>query len=125
MTDTGVPQHRVAIQDVSAWILRIGVILSVTVMLTGLLVSFLHNHVDVARMQHSTFEYRPSLVWQGVRQVRGKAIIEVGIYLLVFTPILRVFASMVLFIVEERDWFYGLITFLVLILTLTGLILLR
>src|SRR6185436_59325 len=115
----------VAIQDVSAWILRIGVVLSVAIMLTGLLVSFLHNHVDVPRMQHSTFEYRPSLVWQGVRQVRGKAIIEAGIYLLVFTPILRVFASMLLFIFEERDWFYGLITFLVLVLTLTGLIFLR
>ena len=34
----------------------------------------------------------------------GKAIIEVGIYLLVLTPILRVAASMVLFLFEERDW---------------------
>jgi uncharacterized membrane protein len=63
------------------------------------------------------------VILDGVRHGSGKAIVEVGIYMLVFTPVIRVFASMILFIVVERDWPYALITFAVLALTLTGLFL--
>ena len=115
----------VAIEDTSSWVLRIGVVASVAVMLIGISVSYLHNHVEVERMQHSTFDYQPSTIWLGLRQVRGKAIIETGIYLLVLTPILRVLTSMVLFLVKDRDWLYAAITLVVLMLTLAGLVLLR
>jgi len=70
------------------------------------------------------FDYRPSVILDGLHHGSGKAIIEVGIYLLVFTPIMRVFASMMLFILTARDWMYALMTLAVLILTLTGLFLL-
>jgi uncharacterized membrane protein len=110
-----------SIQDVSAWILRVGVVLSVVVMLSGMLVSFVHNGMNVQRIEQSTFDYRLSVIVDGLRHGSGKAIVELGIYLLVFTPILRVLASMILFIVTERDWLYALITFAVLALTLIGL----
>lgn len=71
----------VAIDDASSWVLRIGVVASIAVMLIGISVSYLRNHVEVERMQHSTFDYQPSTIWLGLRQVRGKAIIEIGIYL--------------------------------------------
>ena len=116
---------RFTIEDTSSWVLRISVVASVAVMLIGISVSFLHNHVEVERMQHSTFDYQPSTIWLGLRQVRGKAIIETGIYLLVRTPVMRVITSMALFVVKERDWLYAAITFLVLVLTLAGLVLVR
>ena len=115
----------VTIEDTASWVLRIGVIASVAVMLLGISVSFLHNHVEVERMQHSTFDYQPSTIWLGLRQVRGKAIIETGIYLLVLTPVIRVITSMALFVVKEDDWLYAAITLLVLVLTLAGLVLVR
>ena len=115
----------ISIEDVSSWILRGGVVAAVGMMLIGISVSFLHNHVQVERMQHSTFDYQPSTIWLGLRQVRGKAIIETGIYLLVLTPVIRVITSMALFVVKERDWLYAAITLLVLVLTLAGLVLVR
>ena len=114
-----------SIQDLSAWILRAGVILSVVIMLSGMFVSFFHNGMNVERIEQSTFDYRPGVIFDGLRHGSGKAIVEIGIYLLVFTPILRVFASMVWFLVTERDWLYAVITFVVLLLTLTGLFLLH
>ena len=108
------------VQDVSAWILRAGVVLSVSIMLTGITVSSLHNRVSVERMEHARFDYQLPVLMQGLSEGRGKAIIEVGVYLLVFTPIMRVLASMIRFL-EKRDWLYALITSLVLMLTLAGL----
>lgn len=116
-------QPGLSIQNVSSWILRIGVIASVSVMLLGIFVSFLHNRVDVERMEHSRFEYQPSAIWTGLRAGSGKAIIEVGIYMLVLTPILRVAASVAFFTFEERDPLYAVITSIVLAMTLAGLLL--
>ena len=124
-TSAFAPEHGITIQDASAWILRVGVVTSVAVMVFGVIVSFMHNGVTVDRMEHATFEYHPSALWHGLRTFRGQAIIELGIYLLVLTPIMRVVTSMVLFLVEERDWLYAIVTFLVLVLTLAGLLLLK
>src|SRR5262245_54449837 len=93
----------VTVQDISAWILRSGVILSVVIMLLGIVVSCLHNRVRVERMEHSTFDYQLRVLLEGLSEGRGKAIIEVGIYILVFTPIMRVLASMIIFL-GQRDW---------------------
>jgi uncharacterized membrane protein len=115
----------IAIQDVSAWILRAGVIASVAVMLAGLALSLVHRPLSVQDMQHAAFDGRLSTLWRGLRDARGQAVVELGIYLLVFTPILRVVASMLLFFFEERDRLYTVVTFLVLVLTLAGLLFLR
>ena len=45
------------INDVSAWVLRTGVIVSASVMLLGLLVSFLHGTVSLDRVEHARFTY--------------------------------------------------------------------
>ena len=116
------PEHGLTIQDVSAWVLRVGVGASVAVMLIGIAFSFFHDNASVSRMQTETFEYNPRLIWHGVMGGHGKAIIEVGIYLLVLTPIMRVVMSMLMFAFHEHDWLYAMITFVVLVLTLTGLL---
>lgn len=111
-----------AINDVSAWVLRAGVVSSVLVMLTGIIFSFVHGTVSLERMQTARFKYDPAAVLRGVIHGRGQSIIEAGIYLLVLTPVVRVLMSMILFILAERDWVYGAITLVVLALTLAGLI---
>jgi uncharacterized membrane protein len=112
----------IAIEDVSAWVLRIGIVLSALTMLTGIFFSFAHGTVSVQRMKTDPLNDQPAVIWRGICHGSGKSIIEAGIYLLVFTPIMRVLASFILFAVAKRDWVYSLITLVVLILTLTGLL---
>jgi uncharacterized membrane protein len=116
---------RGTIQNASALILRVGVITSMLVMLVGLSISFAHRPLSVEYMQRAAFDGRLSTLWRGLREGRGQSVMELGIYLLVFTPILRVAVSMVLFLIEERDRRYTVITFGVLVLTLAGLLFLR
>jgi uncharacterized membrane protein len=116
------PAHHATISDVSAWVLRFGVVCSSLVMLTGIIVSFVHGTVSIERMTSDGFDYYPSVIWNLIRHGHGKGIIEAGIYLLVFTPIVRVAASTLLFAFQERDRLYTAITLIVLILTLTGLL---
>jgi uncharacterized membrane protein len=113
---------KLTIEGASAWVLRIGVASSVTVMLIGIGFSFAHGTISVQRMQSDGFEYRLSEIGRGIAAGRGKSIIEAGIYLLVLTPVMRVLASMILFVLVERDRIYSLITLIVLLLTLTGLL---
>ena len=116
------PAHDPVISEVSAWVLRIGVLLSSLVMLAGLIVSFIHGTVSIQRMTSDGFDYHPANILNGILHCRGKDIIELGIYILLFTPILRVAASSILFAFQEKDRLYTLITLVVLILTLAGLL---
>jgi uncharacterized membrane protein len=102
--------------------LRGGVVCSSLVMLVGILFTFAHGTMSIQRMKSDGFDYRPAIILEGIRHGQGKRIIEAGIYLLVFTPILRVFASCVLFAFQDRDRLYAMITFVVLLLTLAGLL---
>jgi uncharacterized membrane protein len=116
------PKKPLPIEDASSWILRGGLVVSLTVMLVGILFSFVHGTISVSRMAHDPFDYHPSHIWQGIEGGRGKSIIEAGIYLLLLTPIMRVAVSAVLFAFEERDWFYTAVTATVLLLVLAGLL---
>jgi uncharacterized membrane protein len=111
-----------AVSEVSAWVLRIGVVLSSLVMLTGIVLSFGRAHISVHRIKTDTFDYHPSVIWDGILRGEGKRIIEAGIYLLLFTPIMRVFGSFLVFAFHDGDRVYSLITVIVLLLTLAGLI---
>ena len=116
------PDRDSSVESASAWVLRIGVCASVAVMLIGLVFSFIHGPPSLERMMHDPFEYRPSAIYHGISNLRGKAIIELGIYILVFTPITRVFMSFLLFAFDEHDRLYAIITLIVLLLTLVGLL---
>ena len=116
------PNRDSSVETASAWVLRIGVCASVAVMLIGLIFSFIHGPPSVERMTHDPFEYRPMAIFHAILRMRGKAIIELGIYLLVLTPITRVFMSFLLFAFAERDRLYAVITLFVLLLTLAGLL---
>ncbi|MHB1768680.1 MAG: DUF1634 domain-containing protein [Phycisphaerae bacterium] len=126
----GNPPHAPAkdefiIQDAAAWVLRVGVILSVAVMILGLTISFIHAPPTVKQMRHVVFTTNPMLMYQGVIHGQGKSIIDLGLLLLVLTPITRVAVSVVLFAVVDHDWFYTWVTLAVLLLTLISLLFLH
>ena len=58
-------------------------------------------------------------VWRGMLQMRGQAIVMLGLLLLIATPVMRVAASIFIF-ARERDRLYIAITTLVLLLLLTS-----
>jgi uncharacterized membrane protein len=91
-------------------------------MLFGIVVSFFHRPPTIDEFETFRFDYHPTHIWHGVLAFQGRYIIEVGIYLLVLTPVMRVAMSMILFATAERDWLYTVVTLVVLILTLTGLL---
>ena len=121
MNSSKTPSHD-AISEVSAWVLRLGVVCSSLVMLLGIALSFSRGHVSLERIKSDPFDYQPAVILKGILDLRGKAIIEAGIYLLLFTPIMRVFASILLFAFHDRDRVYTAITIVVLLLTLAGLL---
>jgi len=116
------PAHPPTISDVAAWVLRAGVVGSSVVMLIGIVFTFAHGTISVTRIKSDGFDYHPAAMVAGIANGRGKSIIEAGIYLLLFTPILRVAASTILFAFQERDRLYTVITVVVLGLTLAGLV---
>ncbi len=118
-------EGRVAIEDVASWVLRVGVIVSVTILLVGLVISFAHGGMSKQVMETQTFDLNLARLRHGVLTFQGFAWLELGILALVVTPILRVFTAMVLFAVEERDRLYAGVTFLVLVMTVASLLFIR
>jgi uncharacterized membrane protein len=126
----GTPPHapikdEFIIQDAAAWVLRVGVILSVAVMILGLTLSFIHAPPTIKEMRHVTFNTNPAAMYHGVMAGNAKSIIDLGLLLLVLTPITRVAVSVVLFAVVDHDWFYTWVTLAVLLLTLVSLLFLH
>lgn len=119
---TRVRAHPLAIEDVSSWVLRVGVVLSVTLLLLGLVLSFVHGGLTRQIMETQNFVLDAGAIRRGLAAWDGFAWLELGILVLVVTPILRVFTAMVLFAVEERDRLYTAVTFLVLVMTLASLL---
>ncbi|HYM14206.1 MAG TPA: DUF1634 domain-containing protein [Dehalococcoidia bacterium] len=120
------PRHQmVSIETASSWVLRVGVIASVVVMMTGLVLGLARGSVTVSEMEHREFSGHPSSLWHGVTSGSGFAVMEVGLLILVLTPIVRVGTAMLLFAFEDHDWVYTAVTALVLTMTLAALLLLR
>jgi uncharacterized membrane protein len=97
----------------------------VFVMLLGLLRTLASGPASAAFMREARFDADFGKIARGCVAGDGLALVELGILMLVLTPVLRVAGSMALFAVEERDWLYTGITFVVLALTLSSLLLLR
>ncbi|HTV48588.1 MAG TPA: DUF1634 domain-containing protein [Phycisphaerae bacterium] len=117
-------QNEPTIQSAAAWVLRTGVTLSALLMLIGLTLSFMHHPINVQRMQSIFFNYHPSAILASIVAGEGRGFIDLGIMVLAFTPVMRVAASMVIFAIVDRDWFYTLVTLGVLVMTLISLFLL-
>jgi uncharacterized membrane protein len=104
------------IQGAIGWVLRIGVLLSITIVIFGGAIYIYRNGHTIAN--YHTFKGIPAFVQldgiiHGILTFRGRAIIQAGIVLLIATPVLRVIFSAIGFIME-KDHLYTFITLLVL-----------
>jgi uncharacterized membrane protein len=106
-------------QVVIGWVLRTGVFLSMTIVIIGgIIYLYRHGHSIV---NYSEFKGIPNFIHSfngiinGIVTIRGRAIIQAGIILLIATPIIRVAFSAIGFILE-KDYLYTGITFIVLLI---------
>jgi len=105
-------------QAIIGWVLRIGVIVSVSIVIFGGIV-YLYRHGGEAP-DHKHFVTQPDFVQlggiiQGIIDFHGRSIIQAGIILLIATPILRIIFSTISFALE-RDRLYVVISLLVLLI---------
>ncbi|MCE1188253.1 MAG: DUF1634 domain-containing protein [Ignavibacteria bacterium] len=106
-------------------LLRVGVLLSALLVIVGGVI-FLIQH------PHETFNYsafkgeparfrQVNLIIQEALNFRGRSIIQLGLILLIATPVARVIFSLFGFLFE-KDWTYVVITFIVLTILLNSLL---
>ena len=121
----GEPKFRdVNMQAVLGWVLRIGVFVSmIVVFIGGVIYIYRHGH-SIA--DYHDFKGVPQFVHtipgiiHGIATLRGRAIIQAGIMLLIATPVIRIIFSAFGFILE-RDWLYLSITLIVLAIIIAGI----
>ena len=111
-------------------LLRIGVIASLLVLLTGLLLMFVHHpsYIQSGADFHNlttpgaAFPHSIHDVSEGIVAGRGQAVVTLGLLLLIITPILRVAVSIVAFAIQ-RDRVYVVITSAVLLILMASFLL--
>ncbi|MEO6851432.1 MAG: DUF1634 domain-containing protein [Mucilaginibacter sp.] len=112
-------------QAIIGWILRGGVVLSISIVFIGG-VLFLYRHGNSIPDYH-TFKGVPDFIhgvggiFEGILNFKGQAIIQAGIILLIFTPVIRVAFSAIGFLIE-KDYLYTAITLLVLFILVGSMI---
>jgi uncharacterized membrane protein len=106
-------------QAIIGWVLRAGVFVSMLVVFIGGVI-YLYRHGQTIANYHEfkgipDFVHSPAGIINGILTLRGRAIIQGGIVLLIATPIVRVVFSAIGFIIE-KDYLYTSITFIVLLI---------
>jgi uncharacterized membrane protein len=111
-------------------LLRVGVIASVALIIIGTMLTFIQHPdyvsssaiLDSAVGPGATFPHELDALAASMRQLRGEAIVTLGLLVLIATPVLRVAVSVLAFI-QHRDRTYAIITAAVLCLLLLSLVL--
>jgi uncharacterized membrane protein len=113
-----------------SYVLRIGVTTSLLLIVSGSVISFVHHNEYIsspAALSHLTqpgaafFHTIPDII-EGIGNLRGQAIVALGLILLIVTPITRVLISIFLFIYQS-DRIFVLITSMVFIILMLSLFL--
>lgn len=125
-----------AIELVISWLLRIGVWTSIVIIAAGLVMLLASNHDALLHAQHGSFNsllkaglpgepvsisHYPD-VFAAIAHGKAYGVIDLGLLVLVLTPVMRVAISVIAFLIEH-DHLYALITFVVLVLLLTSIFL--
>lgn len=98
-------------------ILRIGVFVSTTVIIIGILMFLLNGHSGYAA---GVWPDKFNEILSGLVEFKALAWLMTGLFLLILTPVLRVVASIVAF-AKEGDKLYVAITTLVLIILIVAM----
>jgi uncharacterized membrane protein len=113
------------IEIIIGMLLRTGVILAAAVVLFGgVLYLVRHGHeIPTDATFHGEPENlkSPVKIWQGALGMSGRAVIQLGMILLIATPVARVAFSAAAFAIE-RDWMYVVITLIVLAILMYSLL---
>ena len=113
------------LQTIIGWILRGGVAVSMVLVFIGG-VFFVYRHGN-SIPDYKTFKGVPDFIHSfggilnGVITFKGQAIIQLGIILLIATPVMRVAFSAAGFFLE-KDYLYTFITLIVLLIILASMI---
>jgi len=113
------------IEIIIGTLLRTGVTLAAAVVLLGAVIYFTHYGFDA--VSYSTFHGDPEFlrsltgIVRGALHLDGRAVIQLGLLLLIATPVARVAFSAVAFAIE-RDFLYVWITLFVLGILLYSLL---
>ncbi|MFD0765658.1 DUF1634 domain-containing protein [Mucilaginibacter lutimaris] len=106
-------------QAVIGWVLRAGVFVSMFIVFIGGIIYLMRHGQSVANYHRFVgvpdFIHSPRGVINGIINLRGRAIIQAGIVLLIATPVVRVIFSAIGFMLE-KDYLYTAITFIVLLI---------
>ena len=133
MTQQPTPDHDLPIDVFTGNLLRLGVLLSAAVLLVGGAV-FLWRHATetVEEQTPNLYHFEPELdkrpvkyrrpadVVRAVGRGEGRPLIQVGVMLLIATPLLRVLFTAAAF-AWRRDWPYVLIPLVVLAVLAVGI----
>ncbi len=117
-------------ENLISLVLRIGVLASLLTIVTGTVISFAHHpnylssSADLARLTQPGAAFPRTIgdAVSGARDLKGQAIVTIGLLFLVATPIMRVAVSILLFF-HQRDRIFTLITTIVLCLLLASFVL--
>ena len=113
-----------AIEQTIGRLLQIGVLIAAVVVSAGgvaLIAQHGGEKADFSIFRGATSPLRDiAAILRGVRHVDSRAIVQLGLVLLIATPVARVALTLVAFLIR-RDRLYVLVTFLVLGLLLFGL----
>ncbi|RYY36283.1 MAG: DUF1634 domain-containing protein [Sphingobacteriaceae bacterium] len=97
-------------------LLRIGVLASIVIAALGGIIFLLHHGAEQAnytQFKGIPLYAQPAHIFNSIFELKGGAIIQAGIILLIATPVLRLLFAAVGFVIE-KDHLYTFITLLVL-----------
>ncbi|MBC8109263.1 MAG: DUF1634 domain-containing protein [Anaerolineae bacterium] len=118
------------VEGVISTVLRVGVIISISVIFIGMIISFARNpqavrdpqQLAVLTSKDAPFPHSLKDVMNGVLALQGQAIMALGLLILIATPVMRVAVSIVAF-ARQRDTVYLAITSTVLALLILSFLL--
>lgn len=98
-------------------LLRLGVVLSVTISLVGFIKLFLEGFTMPKKYSMldlgDTSEQVWTKFWESLIKGEGMAIIQLGILILIFTPLMRIIFALIGYL-KEKDYIYVVISSIVL-----------
>lgn len=104
------------LNDLISILLRTGVILSVIIIIAGMAVGMINKEISFSNF--TLFEPTNSIeifktFFTGLKSFNSIAIIQLGLFIMILTPILRLIMAFVGYLFE-KDYLYSFISFLVL-----------
>lgn len=106
-------------RDIMGTLLRVGVVTAASLVVIGGILFFIQHTNEI--FDYTTFKGEPPrfrqvhLIVKEALNFRGRDVIQLGLLVLIATPVARVIFSLLGFLIE-KDWIYVAITSLVLVI---------